>query len=160
MSHADKNSANSPEKARKTLVELQTTYGVKDPSEHAKRQVAELDKTAKRSKEKKKFMLEQVEQDKKEIARIEEQLATIHRTYDPLCAGLEAKLEKKKHLTDLLEKCKQQEQDMMGTMKGMVNQNMVRNYKQNRSMATIKLEGERGFSVKPDSTFRQTVAKK
>ena len=128
---------------------------MKDPSEHAKRQVAELDKTAKRSKEKKKAMLEQVDSDTKEIARIDEQLAAIHRTYDPLVAGLADKQAKKANLVALLEKCKNQEKSMMGTMKGMVNENVVRNFKQNRNMASYKLEVERGFTVKPESTFRQ-----
>jgi septal ring factor EnvC (AmiA/AmiB activator) len=128
---------------------------VKDPSEHAKRQVAELDKTAKRSKEKKKAMLEQVDSDTKEIARIDEQLAAIHRTYDPLVAGLADKQAKKANLVALLEKCKNQEKSMMGTMKGMVNENVVRNFKQNRNMASYKLEVERGFTVQPESTFRQ-----
>jgi len=128
---------------------------VKDPSEHAKRQVAELDKTAKRSKDKKKTMLEQVEADTKEIARIDEQLAAIHRTYDPLVAGLADKQAKKANLIALLDKCKNQEKSMMGTMKGMVNENVVRNFKQNRNMASYKLEVERGFTVKPESTFRQ-----
>lgn len=59
MSGEEKNAAT---KSRKTLVELQSTYGVKDPSEHAKRQVGDLDKTAKKSKAKKKFMQEQVSQ--------------------------------------------------------------------------------------------------
>jgi len=142
--------------ARKTLVQMQSTYGVKDPSEHAKRQVSELDKTAKKSKEKKKFMLEQVESDKKEIAKLNEQIQSIHLTYDPLVAGLEAKLQQKKQLLELLETCKKQEKVMMTDMKGMVNANMVRNFKQNRNAATHKLEVERGFTVKPDSTFRQS----
>ena len=100
-------------------------------------------------------MLEQVELDTKEIARIDEQLAAIHRTYDPLVAGLADKQAKKANLVALLEKCKNQEKSMMGTMKGMVNENVVRNFKQNRNMASYKLEVERGFTVKPESTFRQ-----
>jgi hypothetical protein len=153
MSAEEKMSAS---KGRKTLVEMQTTYGVKDPSEHAKRQVTNLDKAASKSKAKKKFTLEQVESDRKEIAKIEEQLASIHRIYDPLCEGLTDKVEKKKSLIALLETCKQQERSMMKNMKGMVNDNMVRNFKQNRHAASFKLEVERGFTVKPESTFRQS----
>ena len=40
-------------------------------------------------------------------------------------------------------------------MKGMVNSNMQRNFRQNRSTASFKLEVERGFTIKPESTFRQ-----
>ena len=127
-----------------------------DPTEHSKRQVAELDHTAKRSKEKKRIMQEQVEADTKEIARIDEQLAAIHRIYDPLVAGLAEKQAKKANLIALLEKCKSQEKAMMGTMKGMVNENVVRSYKQNRNLASYKLEMERGFTVKTESTFRQS----
>ena len=101
-------------------------------------------------------ILLQVESDRKEIAKINEQLASIHRIYDPLCEGLADKLERKKKLIELLDQCKQQERSMMKNMKGMVNDNMVRNFKQNRYAASLKLEVERGFTVKPESTFRQS----
>jgi len=143
-------------KKRLTLVEQQKLVGVKDPSQHAKRQVGELDKTAKKSKAKRKFCTEQMEGDKKEIAKIDEQLASIHMTYDPLCENLQDKLEKKAHLLQLLAQCKKSEKDMMTNMKQMVNQNMVKNYKQNRQAASFKLELERGFNLDKDSTFRQS----
>ena len=69
----------------------------------------------------------------KEIAKLNEQIQSIHLTYDPLVAGLEAKLQQKKQLLELLETCKKQEKVMMTDMKGMVNANMVRNFKQNSS---------------------------
>ena len=100
--------------------------------------------------------LSQVESDRKEIAKINEQLKSIHRTYDPLCQGLKDKMEQKKNLLELLQTCKRQEHEMMATMKSMVNENMVRNFKQNRHAASFKLEVERGFTVKPESTFRQS----
>ena len=80
---------------RISLVTQQTMVGVKDPSDHARRQVKELDKTAKKSKDKRKATLEQIEADKKEIAQIDKRLAEIHREYDPLVKALEEKLEKK-----------------------------------------------------------------
>ena len=140
---------------RISLVQQQTLVGVKDPSEHARRQVKELDKTAKKSKDKKKATLEQIEADKKEIAQIDARLAEIHKIYDPLCEGLKEKLEKKKHLTEMLEQCRKTKKDMMGDMKSMVNQNMVRSYKQNARDATFKLETLRGYNLKPESTFSQ-----
>ena len=91
---------------RISLVTQQTMVGVKDPSDHARRQVKELDKTAKKSKDKRKATLEQIEADKKEIAQIDKRLAEIHREYDPLVKALEEKLEKKKHLQAMLEQCK------------------------------------------------------
>ena len=44
---------------------------------------------------------------------------------------------------------------MMGSMKTMVNENMVRSYKQNARDATFKLETLRGYNLKPESTFKQ-----
>jgi hypothetical protein len=143
-------------KERTSLVDMQSTYGVKDPSEHAKRQVADLDKTAKKSRLKQKMMQEQVESDTRELARIEEQLAGIHKIYDPLVAGLEEKQKKRAELVKLLDQCKVQEQGMMQNMKGMVSENVSRSFKQSRQAASFKLEVERGFTVKPESTFRQS----
>ncbi len=100
-------------------------------------------------------MAAQVESDKKELAKINEQIASIKRSYDPLCSGLEEKITKKAALLELLDTCKKQEKFMMNDMKTMVNTNMVRNFKQNRHAASFKLEAERGFTVKPESTFRQ-----
>ena len=140
---------------RISLVEQQTTFGVKDPSEHAKRQVKDLDKTAKKSKDRRKKCEEQMERDKKEIAQINKRLEEIHRIYDPLCDSLKEKLEKKDHLIKMLNNCKSQEKDMMGTMKGMVNANMIQTFKQNRNAATFKLETLRGYTIKPESTFSQ-----
>ena len=154
-------------------------------------------------------VLQQVDSDRREIARINEQLENIHHTYDPLAAGLKEKLAKKESLLQLLQTCKEQEKDMMTVrtcrvecpaslfvcvccfsrflrpltlltpssptpttytytyiptptptmilqhMKGMVNSNMQRNFRQNRSTASFKLEVERGFTIKPESTFRQ-----
>lgn len=140
---------------RISLVTQQTMVGVKDPSDHARRQVKELDKTAKKSKDKRKATLEQIEADKKEIAQIDKRLAEIHREYDPLVKALEEKLEKKKHLQAMLEQCKKTQKEMMGSMKTMVNENMVRSYKQNARDATFKLETLRGYNLKPESTFKQ-----
>lgn len=140
---------------RVSLVEQQTTFGVKDPSDHAKRQVKELDKTAKKSKDRRKKCEEQMANDKKEIAQINKRLEEIHRIYDPLCESLKEKLEKKEHLIKMLTNCKDQEKGMMGQMKGMVNTNMIQTFKQNRNAATFKLESLRGYTIKPESTFSQ-----
>ena len=140
---------------RLTLVEQQALVGVKDPSDHARRQVKELDKTASKSKGKRQATMEQIESDKKELKRIETRLAEIHRIYDPLCANLDEKVAKRKHLMEMLEQCKKTQKGMMSEMKYMVNQNMVRNYKQNAKEASFKLEVQRGYNLKPESTFKQ-----
>lgn len=51
---------------------------IADPAAHAKKQVAELDKTAKRSLEKRRNVTEQLEKDRKEIEHIESQIARIN----------------------------------------------------------------------------------
>ncbi len=60
MSHTKDLSA-SQAKIRKTLVQLAGETTVQDPATHAKRQVSELDKTAKRSLAKRKAANELVE---------------------------------------------------------------------------------------------------
>ena len=141
---------------RLTLVQQQSLVGVKDPSEHARRQVKELDLTASKSKKKRQATFEQIEADRKEIKRIDTRLAEIHRAYDPLCANLDEKIEKRKNLLEMLEQCKRTQKDMMSEMKDMVNQNMVRSYKQNAKDASFKLETQRGYNLKPESTFKQS----
>ena len=51
---------------------------IADPASHAKKQVSELDKTAKRSIAKRKFITEQLENDEKEIHHIDAQIARIN----------------------------------------------------------------------------------
>ena len=51
---------------------------IADPAAHAKKQVSELDKTAKRSLDKRRFVTEQLEKDEKEIHHIEDQIARIN----------------------------------------------------------------------------------
>lgn len=61
-------------KARKTLIQLTSETQVRDPAAHAKLQVSELDKTAKRSQAKRKECNEAIEADNKELLHIEEQI--------------------------------------------------------------------------------------
>ena len=72
-------SATKPKKL--TLVEQQGLIKVRDPSQHAKRQVGELDKTAKRSLAKRKACNDQLESDKKELEHINQQIAMIKKGY-------------------------------------------------------------------------------
>jgi len=79
--HSTKDVSGTVTKKRMTLVEQQSLMGVTDPSAHAKRQVAELDKTAKKSKEKRKLCNEQMEADTKELAYLEDQIKALHHKY-------------------------------------------------------------------------------
>ena len=143
-------------KKRMTLVQKQSTYGVKDPAEHAKRQVSELDKTAKKSQEKRKICNEQMNADKKELALLDEQIRAIHHNYDPLCVQLEENVQKRKELIKTLEACQKQEQAVMGDMKMTVVRRNQDDSKFNRRMATEHLRDLRGFGTDPSSTFKQT----
>jgi predicted nucleic acid-binding Zn-ribbon protein len=63
--------------SRKTLMQLQTETTVRDPAAHAKNQITELDKTAKRSLDKRSKCTLQIEEDTKALAQIEEQIQRI-----------------------------------------------------------------------------------
>lgn len=93
------------EKSRKTLVQLQSECGVKDPAHQAKLAVSELDKTAKNSQAKRKKCIDQIDSDQHEIDHIDHQIAQIKERYDPLCAGLKEKEEQKKMMIKVLERC-------------------------------------------------------
>ena len=140
---------------RKTLLQLQGEVTVKDPSAHAKKQVAELDKTAKKSLAKRKACNEQLASDRKEIERLEVQIAQIHRQYDPLCESLKEAKDKKQALLRTLEQCSQEEKRMMSTMSETVTARKQDDSKLTRALATQKLEMERGFDLGPTSTFKQ-----
>jgi hypothetical protein len=60
MSHKESSANDSLEKKmkkiRKTILQQAAESQVRDPAQHAKNQVSELDKTAKRSIEKRRFM--------------------------------------------------------------------------------------------------------
>ena len=145
----------STNKPRKTLLQLQSEVTVKDPSAHAKKQVSELDKTAKRSLAKRKACNEQLASDKAEISYLEHQIAQIHRKYDPLCQNLKEAKERKAALIKTLEQCSQEEKRMMGSMSATVVARKQDDSKLCRRMATQKLELERGFTLGVESTFHQ-----
>lgn len=146
---------NTTKPVRKTLLQLQSEVTVKDPSSHAKSQVAELDKTAKKSLAKRKACNEQIADDKKEIGLLEIQIAQIHRQYDPLCESLKDAKERKKNLLKTLEQCSGEEKRMMSSMSNTVTVRKQEDSKLCRKMASEKLETERGFDLGPNSTFRQ-----
>jgi hypothetical protein len=143
-------------KARKTLVQMQSEHGVTDPSQHAKRQVAELDKTAARSLAKRKFITEQLASDAKELAHLDHELAELHKSYDPLCRELADREEKKISLLKSLEACMQQQQAIMGNVKDTVLRRKQEDMKLNSRLARAKMESERGYTLGPSSTFKQS----
>lgn len=70
---------------RKTLVQLQAETTVRDPAAHAKNQITELDKTAKRSLDKRTKCTLQLEEDSKSLGQIEEQIQRIRLRYVGIC---------------------------------------------------------------------------
>jgi len=127
-------------KERKTLMQRVAEVQVRDPSEHAKRQVSELDKTAKHSAAKRKACEDQMEADHKELALIQEQLDFIHSRYDPLVDWLKQAHDDKKRLIETLESCKKEEKRIMSETKETVDTRKMDDSKFRKRMVTLDLE--------------------
>ncbi len=154
MAHKEKGVGEK--KMRKTLLQMQAETKVRDPSAHAKLQMSELDKSAKKSAAKRKACDDLIEADTKEIHHIEEQISRINVRYIPTCDALKEMEERRAALEKLLEDCVKEEKQIMSNTKNTVHERMIDDSKLNRKMATEKLETLRGFSIDASSTFRQT----
>ena len=144
---------------RLTLVQQQSLVGVNDPSGHAKRQVAELDKTAKRSGERRKLCEEQMAYDMRELEQLDQQIQSVHRNYDPLCSQLQENMKKRNELVRTLESCRKQENLVMSDMKFTVINRNQEDTKFNRKIVTQRLRNIRGYGIDPSSTFKITRPK-
>ncbi len=154
MSHKIDNG--EAKKVRKTLLQMQTETKVRDPSSHAKLQMSELDKSAKKSALKRKQCDDQIESDIKEIHHIDDQIERINTRYIPTCDALKDMEERRAALHKLLESCMKEEKQIMNNTKNTVHERMIDDAKLNRKMATEKLEILRGFTIDPASTFKQS----
>lgn len=143
-------------KERKTLMQRVAEVQVRDPSEHAKRQVSELDKTAKHSAAKRKACEDQMEADRKELAQIQDQIDFIHSRYDPLVTWLNEAHEDKKRLIETLEQCKREEKRIMSETKETVDTRKMDDSKFRKRMVTMELSRLRGYTLTPESTFYQS----
>ena len=155
MSHKGGDNAET-KKVRKTLLQLQTETQVRDPSNHAKHQMSELDKSAKKSALKRKQCEDQIESDIKEIHHIDDQIERINTRYIPTCDALKEMEDRRAALQKLLSSCMKEERQIMSNTKNTVHERMIDDSKLNRNMATQKLEMLRGFTIDPSSTFKQT----
>lgn len=144
---------------RLTLVQQQSLVGVNDPSGHAKRQVAELDKTAKRSGERRKLCEEQMAYDMRELEQLDQQIQSVHRNYDPLCSQLQENMKRRNELVRTLESCRKQENLVMSDMKFTVINRNQEDTKFNRKIVTQRLRNIRGYGIDPSSTFKVTRPK-
>lgn len=144
---------------RLTLVQQQSLVGVNDPSGHAKRQVAELDKTAKRSGERRKLCEEQMAYDMRELEQLDQQIQSVHRNYDPLCSQLQENMKRRNELVRTLESCRKQENLVMSDMKFTVINRNQEDTKFNRKIVTQRLRNIRGYGIDPSSTFKITRPK-
>ena len=144
------------ETKRKTLIEQASVINIRDPASHTKRQVGELDKQAKGSMMKRKFRLEQIDSDSKEIAHIDDEIGRIKSRYDPLCAALKERQQRRKELMATLEGCLKDEKRIMGDTKGTVDLRRIDEMKLNRSMCSTEMAVQRGYTVAPESTFYQS----
>lgn len=145
-------------KTRKTLLQLQAETKVRDPAVHAKNQVRELDKTAKRTLSKRRQCSEQIETDKKELQHVEEQLNLLRSRYNTLCSHLNNAIGKRKLVIQTLESCVKEEKQIMGVTQGIVQCRMIEDSKLARTMATNEIQSQRGFSLGPESTYHQKKA--
>lgn len=143
-------------KPRKTLIQLQTESQVADPSAHARRQVAELDKTAKRSLAKRKTVTETKSKNQKELAHLDAQIASLKARYDPLCEHLEESKKRRAEIVKTLQQCKQQEKQIMNLTQGIVFARRIDDSKFQKKMASDHMETLRGYNLKPESTFHQS----
>ena len=144
---------------RLTLLQQQSLVGVNDPSGHAKRQVAELDKTAKRSGERRKLCEEQMAYDMRELEQLDQQIQSVHRNYDPLCSQLQENMKRRNELVRTLESCRKQENLVMSDMKFTVINRNQEDTKFNRKIVTQRLRNIRGYGIDPSSTFKITRPK-
>jgi hypothetical protein len=145
----------STEKLRKTLLEQASESNVRDPAAHAKRQVEELDKTAKRSQLRRRLTQESIEADDKEIAQLHEQIEMLLVRYDPLVEHLNDSMAKKKELEQILEHCLKDQKNIMGNVKGVIFERRIEDSKNTKKMGSYELEKLRGYNLKPESTFYQ-----
>jgi chromosome segregation ATPase len=143
-------------KPRKTLMQLQGEVGVTDPSQHARRQVSELDKTAQRSLAKKKFTMDQMASDTKELKHLDKEINELRKGYDPLCRDLAEKEKKRKELIKQLESCKNHNINILKEIKGTVVGSRLQDMKLFSKMAKQNLEVQRGYTLGPSSTFKQS----
>jgi vacuolar-type H+-ATPase subunit I/STV1 len=106
----------APAKERRTIMQLASVPNVRDPAAHAKHQVSELDKTAKASQLKRKQCLQAIDDDKKELEHVEDQIARLMQRYVPLCSQLEDKTAHRKGLMELLSQCMEEEKKVTGSL--------------------------------------------
>lgn len=148
-----KNDGNQLITKRKTLAEQASEVNIRDPAQHTKRQVSELDNQAKGGLAKRKHRLEQIDRDSSEIAHIDEEIGRIKMRYDPLCIALKDRQQRRKELIATLESCIKDEKRIMGDTKGTVYQRRIDEMKLNRSMCSTEMAVLRGYTVTAESTF-------
>lgn len=100
-------------KSRRTIADQAQEINIRDPAQHTRHQVSELDKQAKSGIAKRKYRLEQIEHDQKEINQIDDEIFRIKQRYDPLCKSLEERRQRRKELLATLESCVKEEKRIM-----------------------------------------------
>lgn len=152
MSTASKRVGN--EIKRKTLMEMQEEIKIKDPANMARLQVSELDKTMKVSLARVHSSGIQLENDRKELAHIEDQMSRIMSRYEPLCELIQANKAKKEQLLSALNTINTEERKITGESKASLSRRRVEDAKMLRRAASLELSSCRGFDVSLASTYR------
>lgn len=141
---------------RRTIADQAQEINIRDPAQHTRHQVSELDKQAKSGMAKRKFRLEQIDHDTKEIAQIDDEIFRIKQRYDPLCKALHERRERRKELLATLESCLKEEKRIMGETISTVGQKKIDEMKLSRSFCSLEMSIQRGYTVTPESTFYQS----
>lgn len=143
-------------KLRRSIAEQAQDINIRDPAQHTRHQVSELDKQAKSGMTKRKFRLEQIDHDTKEIAQIDDEIFRIKQRYDPLSKSLEERKQRRKELLETLESCLKEEKRIMGETIQTVGQKKIDEMKLSRSFCSLEMAIQRGYTVTPESTFYQS----
>ncbi|CAN0515711.1 unnamed protein product [Ectocarpus sp. 12 AP-2014] len=138
---------------RKTLLQQQTEYTVRDPSTHAARQVRELDTFAGSMGAKKRACLEQIEKDRQELGYIDSQINSEARKYDALLESLSVRRAERDRLRKHLERCKGDNDSLMGDAFSRTSWVRREDSRMLKSVSSIGLEAARGFGSGPGTTF-------
>eukprot|EP00903_Cladosiphon_okamuranus_P019819 g18216.t1 len=143
-------------KLRKTLLQQQTEYTVRDPSTHAARQVRELDTFAGGMAAKKKACLDQIERDRQELAYIDGKINSEARKYDALLETLNARRAERDRMLHHLARCKHDNRALMGDACVRTAWARREDSRMLKSVSSMELQAARGFGSGSGTTFSRT----
>jgi len=146
----------SSDPMRKTLLQQQAEVKVRDPGAFANHQVSELDKNVHNTLERVHQITTETEKFRKDLHHTEDQISRLMFRYEPLCAELNEKEERRKALQQALERLSGDEKQIKANAKEFVFSSRIGDAKMLRHTASMELQAARGYDLSLNSTFRQT----